>query len=634
MKNYFTKMMALACMFLVGATNVGADTHTITWNAKNSGTLFTSNRGTVTVDGDIIVSFAGGAYKTNREFEDRSKGHLLVTYGGDSFTLTPGWGVTITGFELNAEDNFPELKYIADGGSAVTIPQNNSSYQAVTGLSARSSLKIQNVASTTDLYLRAITITYTSESHTWANTTTSIDASGITNTDLFNSSSAGSLSATVTPGNGAVTWSGSNDAVATIDATGAVTLHHAGSVTFTATFEGVWGSYNPSSATYQMTVTNSQAEPNKWVKTELSQITSSDIFVIVGTSGSKTYALPNVKTSSASNPLEAIAVEIVTDGNNVKRINSLVEDNFKWNLESTSSGYIFHPNGKSGRWLFCNSTGNGTLSSDNNNIYIGAPTNTAYRKHFKLTNNKLYVDKSSNISARYLSVASSSDGNKHWYGKTTSNDGSVIEFYKLVLEPSVNVMISEIGYSTLYYGEVDLEVPAGVEAYTYTLNGINLEVSKTYKANTSDNVIPAGEAVVLKGAKNTSYSFNVSAPSNTLTPDPNNNVLKGTDVRAWTNDICPDKNVFYALSHKGGQNVGFYWAADKGGAFECPAHKAFLATDQQIGVKNFIFDDEDATGINAIDNTVEDGAIYNVAGQRLQKMQKGINIVNGKKILK
>ncbi|MCR5850812.1 MAG: hypothetical protein K6G92_08895 [Bacteroidaceae bacterium] len=27
-------------------------------------------------------------------------------------------------------------------------------------------------------------------------------------------------------------------------------------------------------------------------------------------------------------------------------------------------------------------------------------------------------------------------------------------------------------------------------------------------------------------------------------------------------------------------------------------------------------------------------AIYNLAGQRLQKMQRGINIVNGKKVLK
>ena len=30
---------------------------------------------------------------------------------------------------------------------------------------------------------------------------------------------------------------------------------------------------------------------------------------------------------------------------------------------------------------------------------------------------------------------------------------------------------------------------------------------------------------------------------------------------------------------------------------------------------------------------VNDKNIYNLAGQRLQKMQKGINIVNGKKIL-
>ena len=41
------------------------------------------------------------------------------------------------------------------------------------------------------------------------------------------------------------------------------------------------------------------------------------------------------------------------------------------------------------------------------------------------------------------------------------------------------------------------------------------------------------------------------------------------------------------------------------------------------------------TKINEIrnGNPKEDGAIYNLAGQRLQKMQKGMNIVNGKKIL-
>lgn len=42
-----------------------------------------------------------------------------------------------------------------------------------------------------------------------------------------------------------------------------------------------------------------------------------------------------------------------------------------------------------------------------------------------------------------------------------------------------------------------------------------------------------------------------------------------------------------------------------------------------------------ATGINGVktENTVANDAIYNIAGQRIAKMQKGLNIVNGKKIM-
>lgn len=54
------------------------------------------------------------------------------------------------------------------------------------------------------------------------------------------------------------------------------------------------------------------------------------------------------------------------------------------------------------------------------------------------------------------------------------------------------------------------------------------------------------------------------------------------------------------------------------------------------GVKEFgiAFLDEDPTGIDNVNDNLNDGAIYNLAGQRIGKMQKGINIVNGKKILK
>ena len=50
-------------------------------------------------------------------------------------------------------------------------------------------------------------------------------------------------------------------------------------------------------------------------------------------------------------------------------------------------------------------------------------------------------------------------------------------------------------------------------------------------------------------------------------------------------------------------------------------------------VKGFVFEDG-ATGIKNLSNSPLKGeAIYNLAGQRLNKAQKGINIVNGKKVL-
>ena len=53
-------------------------------------------------------------------------------------------------------------------------------------------------------------------------------------------------------------------------------------------------------------------------------------------------------------------------------------------------------------------------------------------------------------------------------------------------------------------------------------------------------------------------------------------------------------------------------------------------------VKPFIIDiEEDATGINEElkMKSEEPTFIFNIAGQRLNKMQKGINIVNGKKMV-
>lgn len=61
--------------------------------------------------------------------------------------------------------------------------------------------------------------------------------------------------------------------------------------------------------------------------------------------------------------------------------------------------------------------------------------------------------------------------------------------------------------------------------------------------------------------------------------------------------------------------------------------RAYFTVDEASGIKALNLGIEnDATGISSVDAN-ESEVIYNIAGQRLKRVQKGINIVNGKKVL-
>ena len=154
------------------------------------------------------------------------------------------------------------------------------------------------ITETTTIYAKAIkdseesSVASVTATKVLAEPTITIDATGITNTDLYVGTDAGSLSASVTYNavaveGATVTWSGSNDAVATIDATtGAVTLVAAGNVTFTATYAGT-ADYSGKTATYEMTVTNS--DPNV-PGTENNPYTVAQAIAFIETLGSATSA--------------------------------------------------------------------------------------------------------------------------------------------------------------------------------------------------------------------------------------------------------------------------------------------------------------------------------------------------------
>ena len=86
----------------------------------------------------------------------------------------------------------------------------------------------------------------------------------------------------------------------------------------------------------------------------------------------------------------------------------------------------------------------------------------------------------------------------------------------------------------------------------------------------------------------------------------------------------------YILAKPEGKEAGFYLAET--GTLK--AGKAYFVLLKDSDVKAFYFAEDGETAIaGVINETPANGAIYNLSGQRINKLQKGINIVGGKKIL-
>lgn len=206
-----------------------------------------------------------------------------------------------------------------------------------------------------------------------------------------------------------------------------------------------------------------------------------------------------------------------------------------------------------------------------------------------------------------------------------------IRSIEVVWEPSVELetiehKVSTIGYSTLYYSNINLQVPSKVEAYTYKLDGENLAISKTYREN---DVIPAGEAVVVKAPQGTYYF----KKSNTPVVRDKDNVLRGTDALTSLSDNASAK--FYMLSldkNNDIRSVGFYWGNKTGSAFDNAAHKAYLVIPSNTArAKRFLFNN--STALQQVRKDEEKKTLYNLNGQRINGNYHGIVIRNGKKYL-
>ncbi|MBQ8455800.1 MAG: hypothetical protein IJ537_10775, partial [Bacteroidaceae bacterium] len=246
-----------------------------------------------------------------------------------------------------------------------------------------------------------------------------------------------------------------------------------------------------------------------------------------------------------------------------------------------------------------------------------------------------YADRTSN---NYILEGSAS---KPYGGQTDSNNTCTIVTAEQLASGEVCFGLGSVWYQTLgtdNYPTLDSSKPnvyqlavgsAGYASFVPTVNVAALPEGVTAYAGQNKGTylhlepvteLPKDNAFIVK-AEEGKYYYNDTDEAKTLSTS--------NDLKFFTEATASD-GTQYCLANKA-QGVGFYKV---NAGTQIPAYKAYLQTTS--GIKAFYgFDDDDATAIDEIANGKSlNGKCYNLAGQRISKMQRGINIVDGKKILK
>ena len=214
-----------------------------------------------------------------------------------------------------------------------------------------------------------------------------------------------------------------------------------------------------------------------------------------------------------------------------------------------------------------------------------------------------------------------------WYVPSTTNqynDGIITITFNssnksATISCQKNTTIGSAGYATYSNGEA--YKVSGARAFT--VSGKKGENSVSLVEMGADLIYPAGTGLILKG----SGEVTINAVENgAIASEIGTNYLVGSG-----NSTVTPTSGSYIFNWNGSDvtTIGFYPYTT--GALS--AHKAYL--DISSAAAPFLGFDfgGDTTGITEIGTLQDDGTIYSLTGVRLNKLQKGVNIVNGKKIV-
>ena len=146
-----------------------------------------------------------------------------------------------------------------------------------------------------------------------------------------------------------------------------------------------------------------------------------------------------------------------------------------------------------------------------------------------------------------------------------------------------------------------------------------LEAGNVYfvKAENTSQIVSAEDVTMAAYSENPSPTSFKSADEKTTVEVIGNYKKKTISSNEW----------FLGTDNK------FYYADE---AVTVKGYRAIFAVTTDASVKSILFNFDDADGISAVQGSefrVNGSEIYNLAGQKLSRPMKGVNIVNGKKVL-
>ncbi|MDO4929535.1 MAG: Ig-like domain-containing protein [Bacteroidales bacterium] len=559
----------------------------------------------------------------------------------------PVTGATIA--QLNASPDTYDSRRVKIIGATVTTPQSEESNEAVLTLGgstikAYSTLPLDHLSTAGNVVdVIGYLYTYGTELYfrVWEDPTgkTNPALSFSATTATVNNGDTFTAPELTNPNSMTVTYSSSNEAVATVDAsTGEVTIVGIGTTVITASSEAT-DDYLAGEASYTLTVVDPNGVYYYKKVTRQDDIVAGGVYLIASPdvdyfagaqSTTSTKYRTIVDATTASTTLMGGLLQISQTGVNATGMPyevTLVES-------ETAGEYKLQILGSDGTtaYLVHNSSSNDVKEDDSSDA-DGSLWKLTYdeTKGTVSVQNTTQYAKSGTLSDWYLQY--NSNKNQQRFATYTNSMKDPVLYRRV--EAGQLTIVAEEGYAT-YFTDKNFEMPVGVTGTTITgVDNGNLNAAWGY---TEGAEVPAETALLVKGTPGTYY---YAILDNVTATKPEGNLLNGytTDTPITADDT---KN-FYKLTYSNdGSAFGFYWGAENGGAFTCKANKAYLELDktQSAQANGFSFGDNgEITSITGVkqSQSAADAAVYSLKGVRLNgnldSQTKGLYIVNGKKVL-